>query len=182
LLLAAVNRTSNVALADRLGAACIRVRAARTVWWSSNEATFTPLLEEDLPFVRELFEELGEEPCTAVEPRLRAPFAIAFIETWQGEPWPQPRMERLRGVIARMRTRCVPTMRALLSELEGLGDPDERDAPSFDEVAEEACAGMTESLERFGASDREATEPLTLSEWPEQLEAMARALESVVGP
>lgn len=180
--MAAVNRTANVAAADRLSAACIRVRAARSVWWSSNEATFAPLLEDDLPFVRELFEELGEEPCTAVEPRLRAPFAVAFIETWQGEPWPRERMERLRGVIERMRTRCEPTMRALLSELEGLGGGHAPDGPPIEATAREACAGMTESLERFGASDREATEPLTLSEWPEQMEAMARALESVVGP
>lgn len=170
-------RTSNHAAADRLAGACIRLRDVRDTWWAENETTFARLLGDDLDFVRELFLGLGEGPCREVEPRLRQPFVLGARQTWQGEPWSADRLAELREVIARARERCVPMFVELFSNLAALG-PDAA-PPDIPAAAEAACTDMTTAFERYGSLDREATEPIALTEWPEQIEALARSLESV---
>lgn len=174
-----INHTANVAAADRMAAACIRLRTARTTWWTQNEAVFTRLLEDDLPFVREMFDELGEEPCSQVEARLRSPLTIGFVETWQGEPWPEARMNTLREVSERAETRCLPLMREVLGEVASLGEG--MPEAELETAARDACGDMNDSLERFVASDRESSEPIALTAWPREIEALTHALESVVG-
>lgn len=170
-------RTSNHAAADRLAGACIRLRDVRDGWWAENEDTFARLLGDDLDFIRDLFLGLGEEPCDAVEARLRAPFVLGSRETWQGAPWSESRLAALREVIARARERCVPMFVELFTNLSSLG-PDAA-PPDIPAAAEAACTDMTAAFERYGSLDREAEEPIVLTEWPAQIEALAESLESV---
>lgn len=172
-------RTSNHAAADRLAGACIRLRDVRDVWWADNEDTFARLLGDDLDFMRELFLGLGEEPCREVEARLRAPFVVGGRETWQGAPWSEERLSALREVIGRARARCIPIFVELFTDLASLGP--EAAPPDIPAAAESACADMTAAFERYGSLDREAEEPIALTEWPEHIEALARSLESVAG-
>ena len=155
----------------------MRLRDVRDSWWAENEDTFARLLGDDLDFMRELFLGLGEEPCDEVEARLRRPFVLGSRETWQGEPWSEARLGALREVISRARERCVPMFVALFTDLRSLG-PDAA-PPDIPAAADAACTDMTTAFERYGALDREAVEPITLSEWPEHIEALARSLESV---
>ncbi len=168
-------RTSNHAAADRLAGACIRMRDARDRWWADNEDTFARLLGDDLAFMRELFLGIGEEPCHDVEARLRRPLVLGSLETWQGEPWSPERLEELRAVIARVRVRCVPIFVELFTDLRSLGP--EAAPPDIPAAAEAACDDMTGAFERYGALDRESTEPIRLTAWPAQIEAIAEGLE-----
>lgn len=168
----AVNRTANVAAADRMDAACLRLRTARTAWWARGEPAFEPMLAEDLPLFRRMIDDLGEEPCREVEPRLRGWMTVGFLETWQDQPWPEDRLTELRAALDRTRERCVPVMQSFLDDMRAIAPDAEVPSPV------DMCADMTGALDAYGATDRETAEPLTLTEWPAVVEAIASGFET----
>lgn len=162
------------AAADRLAAACMRLRDARDAEREASQPLLERLFEDDAALVDRALSEVGEQPCVEVERRLRDPLDVGAFGTFEVTPWTSERLARFRDATSRARVRCPGVLR---ESLVGVLDTEtERGA-----AAREACDAMLLHLEAFESRPGESVRPIPLHDWVEEIGAMADAMEASAG-
>jgi hypothetical protein len=168
-------RTHDLSAANRLAAACMRIRDGRAAMATQLRPMMDLLFVDDAPFIGQVVGELGEEPCVEVEGRLRETFSIGALRTFEATPWPPERLAHLRRAVDGARERCPAVMGEVFRSLAGT----DTEASA---MGRESCDRMINDLDAFASRDTETTAPLGLHEWVAQMERLAAELPASPGP